>query len=92
MCGGGGGGKLEREHVERINVRFEGHRVLPWKSIFMRNVCTVPQFPKQFSVGDQMQKRNIGKHAAVDSTSEPRMGTVWGVERWREGLEGCKET
>lgn len=78
--GGGGGGKLEREQVEHINIRFEGHRVLPWKSIFIGIVCTVPQFPKQFSVGDQMQKRNAGKLAAVDSTSEPRMGTVWGVE------------
>lgn len=86
MCGGGGG-KLEREQVEGINVRFEGHRVLPWKSIFMRNVCTVPQFPKQFSVGDQMQKRNTGNMQLWTPPVSPGWGQcgVWndGGRVWR---------
>ena len=40
---------------------------------------------------DKHVEEETWKHPAVDSTSEARMGTVWRVERWREGLESCKE-
>lgn len=40
---------------------------------------------------DKHVEEETWKNPAVDSTSEARMGTVWRVEQWREGLEGCKE-